>query len=281
MRLCWLLPCLLILCIGSGCSQSNVQKMPQTKQHSLPGQTKIKTESQTPNLADGPEQNVRGPQPLSLADLRNKYRSTFLLSGPATKREAALTFDDAPDATFTPQVLDVLKREGVKATFFVVGNRVEKHPDIVKRMIDEGHIVGNHSYSHANFPKLTDTEFRDQIIKTDKLISQFTGYTPSIVRPPYGNVSEGQIQWLASQHKKIVNWNVDSLDWKGLSAEQVTTNVLTHVSPGAIILQHAAGGTGEDLSGTVAALSGIINKLKNNGVKLVTIPELLDLPVGK
>jgi len=267
--------CFIFLSISSGCSQNARQSTPR----SLSEQTKIRVESLTPDLVDGSEQNIRKPHPLSLADLRNKYRSTFLLNGPSTKREIALTFDDAPDVNFTPQILDVLKSKGVKATFFVVGNRVKAHPDIVERMVKEGHTLGNHSYNHANLPKLTDAEFRDQITKTDELIRQFTGFTPNIVRPPYGNISEGQIQWLASQHKKIVNWNVDSLDWKGLSAEQVQTNVLAHVHPGSIILQHAAGGTGEDLSGTVLALPKIIDELRNDGVRLVTVAELLDLYV--
>ncbi|WNQ13975.1 polysaccharide deacetylase family protein [Paenibacillus aurantius] len=270
--------CVVGLCISSGCSQNNLQRAQQSTPQSLSEQTKIRVESLTPNLAGGLEQNIRKPHPMTLADLRNKYRSTFLLNGPGTKREVALTFDDAPDANFTPQILDVLKRKGVKATFFVVGNRVLAHPDIVKRMVQEGHTIGNHSYNHANLPKLTDAEFRDQITKTDELIRQYTGFTPNIVRPPYGNIAEEQIQWLASQHKKIVNWNVDSLDWKGLSAKQVETNVLAHVHPGSIVLEHAAGGTGEDLSGTVLALPKIIDELRNDGVKLVTIPELLDIP---
>lgn len=257
MKLRWILPFLLMLCAGFGCSN---------------------THSSTPDLADGAEQQIRQPHPLSLADLRSKYPTTFLLNGPATKRQIALTFDDAPDDTYTPQVLDVLKQEGIKATFFVVGNRIEAHPEIVQRMVQEGHILGNHSYSHANLPKLSDAEFREEITKTDELIRKFTGYTPTFIRPPYGNVSEDQIKWLASHHKKIVNWNVDSLDWKNLDAEQVKTNVLAHVHPGAIVLQHAAGGVGEDLTGTVKALSPIINKLREDGVKLVTIPELLSLP---
>lgn len=237
--------------------------------------------SRTPDLLDGPEGTTRSPAPLSLADLHAKYKTIFLLNGPSSKREVALTFDDAPDERFTPQVLDVLKSEGVKATFFVVGNRVEAYPEIVKRMIDEGHVVGNHSYSHANLPKLSDADFRDQIMRTDQVIQSISGYNPTFIRPPYGNISENQILWLASQHKVIVNWNVDSLDWKGLNAEQVKTNVLAHVHPGSIVLQHAAGGIGEDLSGSVQALPDIIKTLRNDGVKLVTVPELLNLLEGK
>jgi len=237
--------------------------------------------TRTPDLQDGPEKRVREPHPLTLSDLRAKYKSTFLLNGSSSKREIALTFDDAPDDQFTPQILDVLKKEGVRATFFVVGNRAQAHPEIVRRMIKEGHVVGNHSWNHANLPKLGDAEFRDQIVHTDTVIQSLTGYRPTFVRPPYGNISENQIQWLASQHKVIVNWDIDSLDWKGLDAEQVKTNVLAHAHPGAIVLQHSAGGTGEDLSGTVQALPGMIKKLRSDGVKLVTVPELLDLQQGR
>ncbi|WP_240764815.1 polysaccharide deacetylase family protein [Paenibacillus dendritiformis] len=280
-----LLLLLAMLSVLSGCvAQNHAQKKPGSNpsSSSAPQQPQIlqnSANSSTPDLADGPERHLREPHALSLADLRAKYRTTFILNGPGTKREIALSFDDAPDDNFTPKVLDVLKSEGVKATFFVVGNRIEKHPDIMKRIVEEGHILGNHSYNHANLPKLSDAEFREQIIKTDQLICEHTGYIPNIVRPPYGNISEDQIKWLASQKKKVINWNVDSLDWKGLDAEEVKTNVLAHVSPGAIILQHSAGGTGQDLSGTVVALPEIIRTLKNDGVKLVTIPELLDLNV--
>jgi peptidoglycan/xylan/chitin deacetylase (PgdA/CDA1 family) len=272
MKTRWILPCLLVLALAlaifPGCSQLNMNA-----KNASPSPA-------TPDLAGGKERDVRVPHPLSLADLRAKYKSTFLLQGPATKREIALTFDDAPDMNFTPKVLDALKREGVKATFFVVGNRVEAHPDIMKRILKEGHAVGNHSYNHANLPKLPDAEFRDQIIRTDEIIRQYAGYTPKFVRPPYGNISEEQIKWLASQHKLIVNWNVDSLDWKNLTPEQVEANVLSAIQPGSIILQHAAGGKGEDLSCTVYALPKIIRKLREDGIKLVTIPELLETPAG-
>ncbi|AZK45702.1 polysaccharide deacetylase family protein [Paenibacillus lentus] len=294
MKLRWIVICLVILYLCAGCTQNTKQKAQQAEQvkpktqqaeqvepNAKPEQAKIlQNESNTPNLIDGSEQKVRKPHPLSLADLRKKYRSTFLLNGPSSKREVALTFDDAPDDKFTPMVLDVLKREGVQATFFLVGNRIEAHPEIVKRMVREGHLLGNHSYNHANLPKLSDADFREQVIKTDKLISQYTGYTPNIIRPPYGNISEGQIQWLASQKKKVVNWNVDSLDWKGLTTEQVETNVLAHVKPGSIILQHSGGGKGEDLTCTVEALPRIIKQLRDDGVKLVNVAELLDLGIA-
>ncbi|MFB6367625.1 polysaccharide deacetylase family protein [Paenibacillus elgii] len=279
MKAIWIIPVFALL-VCSGCGQ---YKTNQVSPQATPKGTAINSikTSQTPDLLEGPEGAIRNPHPLSLADLHAKYKSTFLMNGPSSKREVALTFDDAPDDRFTPRVLDILKSEGVKATFFLIGNRVEAHPEIVQRMINEGHVVGNHSYNHANLPKLSDVDFQNQVVKTDNIIRSISGYTPKFIRPPYGNIGETQIQWLASQHKTIVNWNVDSLDWKGLNAEQVKTNVLAHVHPGSIILQHAAGGAGENLTGSVQALPEIIKKLRHDGVKLVTIPELLNLPAGK
>ncbi|MFO7264214.1 MAG: polysaccharide deacetylase family protein [Bacillota bacterium] len=296
--------CMTVFILAAGCNADNTQDGPDnTSQRPTPSPTGITYEpgrnpngnaspgspsdhfsllppEQTPDLHGGPESENRQPRPLTLAELRQKYPNVFVLNAPSSKRQVALTFDDAPDDTFTPQILDVLQREGVKATFFVVGNRAEAHPDIMERIVREGHAVGNHSYNHANLPKLTDEQFREQIRKTDEIIRRFTGYTPRMVRPPYGEISEEQIKWLASQHKTVVNWNVDSLDWKGLTAEQVATNVLGHVHPGSIVLMHSGGGIGEDLSGTVNALPLIIRTLREAGIEMVTVPELLELPPG-
>lgn len=234
----------------------------------------------TPELAGGPERKVREPHPMTLADLHRKYPTTFRLSGTSTKRQVALTFDDGPDLQFTPRILDVLKKHNVKATFFVVGNRVQAHPEIVRRMVREGHELGNHSYSHANLPKLKDEAFRNEVLRTQRVIAKHSGHQPQLIRPPYGEIREEQIKWLASQGFTMVNWNVDSLDWKGLNGDQVADNVLSNITSGAIVLQHSAGGKGEDLSGTIDALPKIIQKLKADGVSFVTVSQLLNLPKG-
>ncbi|MDT2240157.1 polysaccharide deacetylase family protein [Paenibacillus larvae] len=102
-----------------------------------------------------------------------------------------------------------------------------------------------------------------------------------MIRPPYGNVTEEQVKWLASQKMYIIFWNVDSLDWKGLTADQIVTNVLGHARPGSIILQHGGGGVGEDLSGSVEALPRIIEGFRKEGIKMTTVPDLLDIPAKK
>jgi peptidoglycan-N-acetylglucosamine deacetylase len=221
------------------------------------------------------------PRSLSLADLRRKYPATFKLYGQPNRRQVALTFDDGPDLEFTPQILDVLKRNHVRATFFLLGNRAKTHPEMVRRILREGHQIGNHSYNHPLFPKISDLEFRRQVEQTQTVLKSIIGYSPRFIRPPYGAINEKQIKWLATQKYTVVNWNVDSLDWKGLKSEQVLKNVMRRARPGSIILQHCAGGRGEDLSGTVKALPKIISQLRAEGVDFVTVAELFSISSKK
>ncbi|AWB44820.1 polysaccharide deacetylase family protein [Paenibacillus sp. CAA11] len=217
------------------------------------------------------------PSSLSLGELRRKYKQTFKFKGPHVK-QVALTFDDVPDPRFTPQVLQVLRSKGVKATFFIVGNRAVKHPDLVRQINNEGHALGNHSYSHPVLKKMKLEQFMQEILKTEDIIYRLTGKRPKIIRPPYGEVNEEEVKWAKDHHYMIVNWNVDSLDWKGLDQEKVKKNVLSEVGPGAIVLQHAGGGTGSDLTGTIKALPQIIDQLRSEGYTFVTVPELLGIP---
>ncbi|MCD1257878.1 polysaccharide deacetylase family protein [Paenibacillus athensensis] len=218
---------------------------------------------------------------LSLAELVRKYPDIFKVSGPSREKKIALTFDDGPDERFTPQVLDVLRENGVKATFFVLGSQASERPALVRRMVREGHVVGNHSYSHANLPKLTVDKFQSQIENTEAVLQQLTGYAPRLIRPPYGAINEEQVKWVSERHYLIVNWNVDSLDWKSLKADQVLSNILRQTKPGSIILQHSGGASTQDLSGTVQALGPLINKLKSSGYTFVTVPELLQVPKSR
>ncbi len=238
--------------------------------------------SAEPYQASSPvtEFDAQGDEQLTLGQLRQKYADTFKTNGPST-RQVALTFDDVPDPRFTPQVLDVLKKYNVKATFFIVGKRAEKHPALVKRMVREGHIMGNHSYSHPEFSKLTMNDFRKQILHTGDIIHNLTGYTPKMIRPPYGDINEKQLQWAQKQQYSIVNWNVDSLDWKGLSKDEVKQNILSAVKPGSIVLQHAGGGVGSNLQGTIDALPEIIEELRARGYSLVTLDEMLNISKSK
>ncbi|MDP4098664.1 polysaccharide deacetylase family protein [Paenibacillus sp. P96] len=216
----------------------------------------------------------------SLSKLRKKYADTFKMQGPRT-RQIALTFDDAPDPRFTPYILDALKKNHVKATFFVVGYRAEKYPELVKRMVQEGHTVGNHSFGHPNFNKISLKQFQRQIVKTDLAIEKRTGYKPLLIRPPYGEISEAQLRWTRQKGYTVVNWNVDSMDWKGLNKDRILSNVIPATGPGSIILMHAGGGTTSDLRGTIAALPPLIRTLQQKGYTFVTIPQQLDIQAHK
>jgi polysaccharide deacetylase family sporulation protein PdaB len=218
---------------------------------------------------------------LTLPELRAKYAEVFKVSGTSSEKKIALTFDDGPDATFTPQILNVLKEHGVKATFFLIGKQAEKHPDVVRRIVREGHVVGNHSYSHPLFTKLTVEQAQGEVEQAGKTISRLAGYTPKLFRPPFGQINEAQLKWMKEQQMVVVNWNVDSLDWKSLSEQQVTRNIMNQTKAGSIILQHSGGADTQDLSGTVKALPTIIRHFKENGYQLVTVPELLNVSMKK
>ncbi|WP_233277810.1 polysaccharide deacetylase family protein [Paenibacillus durus] len=218
--------------------------------------------------------------PLTLGQLIRKYPNAIKTNGPRTK-EIALTFDDVPDPRFTPQILNVLRRYRVKATFFIVGRRAAKHPALVRRIVREGHSIGNHSYNHPQFTKLSLRQFRSQILRAENIINKIAGFRPRLIRPPYGEITEQQLKWSAAQGYKLVNWNVDSLDWKGLSREQVKRNILSHAGKGSIILQHAGGGTGSNLKGTIEALPDVIETLRRRGYTFVTVPEMLNVPVER
>ncbi|MFB9277901.1 polysaccharide deacetylase family protein [Cohnella cellulosilytica] len=210
-----------------------------------------------------------------------KYEGVFVLSASRESRKIALTFDDVPDPRYTPRVLDILKRKGVRASFFVVGTRARKHPDLVKRIHREGHDIGNHSYSHPDFSKMTLARVQDQILRAEAAITSAVGLRPRLVRPPYGEIVPRQLEWAKRRGYTVVNWDVDSSDWRQLSAEQVFRNVTRAIKPGSVVLMHAGGGVGQSLSGTVEALPKIIDWLREHDYEPVALTELLNLPEKK
>ncbi|OXM84409.1 polysaccharide deacetylase [Paenibacillus rigui] len=196
-------------------------------------------------------------------------------SGSRSRKQVALTFDDGPDAKYTQQIIDILRKENVKATFFVTGEHAEAHPDMMKRIVNGGHEIGNHSWDHTNLTTLTDPQLADEIDKTDAVIQQFTGHPSNLLRPPYGALSK-QVADYAEKSHRIVCWSVDTRDWEGISADRILENVKKEVKPGAIILQHSAGGKKGNLSNTVAALPHLIQYLKEHGYQFATVSELLN-----
>src|SRR5207253_10725942 len=127
----------------------------------------------------------------------------------------ALTFDDGPSATLTPKLLDLLAARHIKATFFVIGENVAEHPEIVARAVREGHEIGNHSWSHTNLAKMSDDAVRSQIKRTEEAITGAIGSRPVLLRPPYGSITPRQKHLIHDDlGYEIILWDVDPLDWK-------------------------------------------------------------------
>lgn len=188
------------------------------------------------------------------------------------EKVVALTFDDGPWAGSTTQVLDVLKRYNIRATFFMTGMQVEKHPEIARRVVEEGHAVGNHSWNHP-MTHLDPTTAAQEVNTTAQVIEQTTGVRPQLFRPPGGNLTNGLADYAKQRNQTVLMWSVDSEDYF-VAAPLILDNVLQDVRPGGIVLLHDGGG---DQSHTITALPQIITALKQQGYRFVTIPELLEL----
>jgi len=196
----------------------------------------------------------------------------YLFNGPFNRAEVALTFDDGPDPYFTPAILDKLAKYGVKATFFLLGENAEKWPDMARRIVAEGHIIGNHTYAHPKSTNLSLNDFKADFERAECVIEQLAHYKPKFFRPPYGAIDEEQLNWLTQQGVITIQWSVDTNDWQGLSGEEIAKIVVTDVYPGSIVLQHNADGV--PLQGTVEALDLFIPQLQSKGVRFVTLPEM-------
>ena len=178
----------------------------------------------------------------------------------------ALTFDDGPDPKTTPQALDILKKYGAKATFFMVGQNIAGNEAIVKRVHNEGHQIGIHTWDHPVLTKLPLESAKKEILDTQTAINNVIGIKPMITRPPYGAINT-TIQ--NSVDQSFIMWNVDSLDWKTRNTKAIMQEI-AKTQPGSIILMHDIHQTSID------ALPSVLEYLKSNGYTLVTVDELLE-----
>jgi peptidoglycan/xylan/chitin deacetylase (PgdA/CDA1 family) len=247
-------------------------------EESIPSPKELKKDFE---LRGGSERDNRGFPQRKNVDLSSMFPGLFFREGPKETKQVALSFDDGPDSQYTPQILDILSKNSVRATFFLIGNRAQILPEVVKRMVNEGHIFGNHSMTHPNIIKLDKAETAKEVNDAEAALASIAGYKPLLFRSPYGSLTPEKVQEIEKLGVKIIAWNVDSLDWKSLTAEQVKTNILENVKAGSIILQHCSGSREENLTGSVTALNDVIVTLKKEGYKFVTIPELLGIPYKK
>lgn len=189
----------------------------------------------------------------------------------------ALTFDDGPSEPYTSQVLDTLSRRGVKATFFVCGRNVEFYPQTAQRIVREGHLLGNHTYSHSKLLTLLGLA-AGETLRTGKIINRVTGMRPVFFRPPYGMPNPLFWRYLKGRGYQTVLWNVDAHDWQSPPAPMLAGRILSGVKPGAVILLHDGHNIihGDDRSQTVAAVPMIVEGLRRKGYQIVRLDELLD-----
>ncbi len=183
----------------------------------------------------------------------------------ADDRKIAITFDDGPHPYYTEQLLDGLKERGVKATFFVMGKHVEENPELVERMYSEGHLIGNHTYSHIQLNKSNGDTFKEELVKTSELIEELTGQEVQYVRPPYGS-------WDKKFEKELnmfpVLWTIDPLDWCSDNVAVIVQKVTSKAKENSIILLH------DEYKTTVTAALQIIDELQKEGYEFVTVDEI-------
>jgi peptidoglycan-N-acetylglucosamine deacetylase len=182
----------------------------------------------------------------------------------------AMTFDDGPSADNTPRLLEMLKQRNIKATFFLIGQNAAANPDLVRRILAEGHEIGNHSWTHPQLSKLSDDRVTAEITKTQDAIKDASGFTPTLLRPPYGAITPRQREWIANQFGlTIILWSVDPFDWKRPGASVITQRILSQVRPGAIVLSH------DIHKQTVDAMPATLDGLIAKGYKFVTVSQLI------
>jgi peptidoglycan/xylan/chitin deacetylase (PgdA/CDA1 family) len=222
-------------------------------------------------------------------DPGNQLWGQTVVAGPADEREVALTFDDGPNPPYTDRILDVLRAEHVRATFFLVGRAVATNPATVRRIVREGHAIGNHTWDHPHMLVLSRPAMRVELRRTDDAIFRAAGVRTRLMRPPFGARDFAVIDEARAEGYQVVMWSVPlPKDWEMPGDATIASRVVDHVSDGSIIVLHdgnrglrcgprppAAAPLECDRSQDVAATRRIVETLRSRGYRFVTIPQLL------
>lgn len=197
----------------------------------------------------------------------------FIHFGSREKKVIALTFDDGPHPKETNQVLDVLKKYDVKATFFIAGKHANWYSEPLVRANKEGHEIGNHTFNHPDISSLSSEQIETEILKCEEILIKLTGKKPTLFRPPYGSYRKEELAKLAQKHNyKIVLWStIDARDWQNPQASKIAETITSKVKNGDIILLHDYA-----TDNTVEALDILIPNLIKKGYKFVTVSELIN-----
>lgn len=216
-------------------------------------------------------------QVISMEVIEEPLPMVLARSRPAVNdRIVALTFDDGPWPGQTQEILDILEREDVHATFFMLGVQVRRNPEIARAVRDAGHTIGNHTYGHSILRRATKQQVRKEIEACRDAVRRATGVTPVFFRPPGGLLSPSVYEVCREKDMPVVGWTVDPQDWSGKDTDALVEDVIDHVEPGAVVLLHDGGG---DRTSTIEALPQIIAILRARGFTFVTLEDVPALAV--
>jgi len=194
---------------------------------------------------------------------------------PVRRKYMALTFDDGPYPPYTGRLLDVLKEKKIRATFFLVGEQARMHPDLVRRMVDEGHTVGLHAFRHRDFLKLTEEEKEKDLQQGKEILQSITGKKPNYWRPPHGFRDSSVMKIASAKDLQVVNWSVIPRDWTGIDKQEIYNRVMDKAEDGAVVLLHDGDSPLYKASrqATVDAVGPLIDSLREKGYHLVSLEE--------
>ncbi|MGW2564593.1 polysaccharide deacetylase family protein, partial [Streptomyces sp. NPDC001514] len=192
-------------------------------------------------------------------------RAEPFLSMPTLGRSMVLTFDDGPHPHYTPDILKILRKHDVRAMFFVCGKMAVADPDLLREIADDGHVIGNHTWSHPLMPKLPASRIRDELGSTSEIIEKTLGSAPRWYRAPYGAWNKYSFEIGAELGMEPLAWTIDTRDWRVPGTKEIVGRVLDGAEPGAVVLSHDAGG---DRSQSVAALRRYLPALLRSGYRI-------------
>ncbi|MEP7041498.1 MAG: polysaccharide deacetylase family protein [Dokdonella sp.] len=207
------------------------------------------------------------PRPRKLRLLRWLPASLFLIDGPSAGRKLYLSFDDGPDPEYTPKVLDLLAANDARASFFLVGGRAEQYPDLVRRMVSEGHMIGNHSFSHPAFEQLSLSAQLEEVAHTDRVLATFDGQAQHAFRPPCGVLPLPLVLNFAWRRRNIAYWSFDSLDYQRRPTAELA-ELLRQQPPraGDVVLMH------DDSAHTMELLEILLPEWRAQGFAMEALP---------
>ncbi len=200
------------------------------------------------------------------------------ISGSRSGSDFAITFDDGPHAEYTPKILEVLERYQAKATFFVSGRNIESNRSTAEELESQGHLIGNHTYSHMSALRMRKSRLLGEVVRTKELIENITGEPNHFMRPPYGHITPALLSICRDLDLSIVLWSFNSWDFRGISAERIVNRVNRKISPGSILLFHDCHfkDVTRDHTATVNAIDSILEDVLSRGMKPVTVAELFN-----